>query len=307
MLKELTSGKEKSKFVLITDNNKTSGKDILFTFINGLTDHVEEVHVFAFAHHPNDIQNELLAVKHKIRFHDQFSDPLGWNDTFEKPWKLDSVFKEIKSKNNIAIVIDSLTPLLYYTSLQTVCKVLSECCEASNFFSFNCVQLVALFHEDLHESNELRSLRYIATSVLTLAHKDKIKKYAKTESKSVKLCETFHITNSGKVIKEVEAYQCIKNMLVNVSNWNVNETIDDLNTEDIVSDDVDPAANLTFNLNLNDKEEEARRKLVLPYTKKHLDIKMENNSKSSGDGFIYYEPDEGDDFDEEDPDDDLDF
>eukprot|EP00043_Microstomoeca_roanoka_P002669 m.39687 g.39687 ORF g.39687 m.39687 type:complete len:312 (-) comp11639_c0_seq2:302-1237(-) len=65
----------------------------------------------------------------------------------------------------------------------------------------------------------------------------------------------------------------------------------------------DPHDNLTFNLRLTEEEKAVRAKTALPYAKSH----EEKQSVLKGSGAIYYEPDEGDDFDDEDPDDDLDI
>ncbi|KAL7752894.1 Elongator complex protein [Sorochytrium milnesiophthora] len=62
----------------------------------------------------------------------------------------------------------------------------------------------------------------------------------------------------------------------------------------------DPAANLSFNLNLTDGQREARAAVVLPY------LKAQQQDSGEG-GDIHYHPDEGDDFDDEDPDADLDI
>ncbi|ORZ01593.1 Elongator complex protein 5 [Syncephalastrum racemosum] len=59
----------------------------------------------------------------------------------------------------------------------------------------------------------------------------------------------------------------------------------------------DPAANLSFNLTLTETQRRAKDNVVLPYTQQ----------QQGGGGQIYYEPDAGDDFDDEDPDDDLDI
>lgn len=96
----------------------------------------------------------------------------------------------------------------------------------------------------------------------------------------------------------------------------------------------DPAANLTFNLRLSDSEREAKEKLALPfmfskekYKRFHMfqtfhagfflitDLQKSPSlfsrktallSSGPGSGQIVYEPDANDDYDEEDPDDDLD-
>ena len=81
----------------------------------------------------------------------------------------------------------------------------------------------------------------------------------------------------------------------------------------------------TFSLTLKEEEKSAREKVVLPFWKKEQQAQSDDkNSKvneidedeenvrinrvsDKNSGKIYYEPDEGDDWDDEDPDDDLDF
>lgn len=67
---------------------------------------------------------------------------------------------------------------------------------------------------------------------------------------------------------------------------------------------VDPTQNLTFNLKLTDNERQARSNLKLPYMY-HEEKKSDVAVNSVGEGKVFYQPDEADDFDEDDPDDDL--
>lgn len=69
---------------------------------------------------------------------------------------------------------------------------------------------------------------------------------------------------------------------------------------------VDPTQNLTFNLKLTDDERQARSNLQLPYMY-HEKKTSEVTVHPSGEGKVFYQPDEADDFDDEDPDDDLDI
>ncbi|MGH0185795.1 UNVERIFIED_CONTAM: hypothetical protein FKN15_019047 [Acipenser sinensis] len=73
-----------------------------------------------------------------------------------------------------------------------------------------------------------------------------------------------------------------------------------------VSREDDPAANLTFNLRLSEGERRARENLSLPFTFSE-EKKSSLLQPRSGRGRILYEPDASDDFDQEDPDDDLDI
>lgn len=71
----------------------------------------------------------------------------------------------------------------------------------------------------------------------------------------------------------------------------------------------DPAANLTFDLRLSSKEKEERSKVILPYTAVRdggVGVASGSTGHAPG-GQIYYQPDDVDDFDESDPDDDLDI
>eukprot|EP00339_Tiarina_fusa_P025104 CAMPEP_0117025322 /NCGR_PEP_ID=MMETSP0472-20121206/18717_1 /TAXON_ID=693140 ORGANISM="Tiarina fusus, Strain LIS" /NCGR_SAMPLE_ID=MMETSP0472 /ASSEMBLY_ACC=CAM_ASM_000603 /LENGTH=164 /DNA_ID=CAMNT_0004732005 /DNA_START=504 /DNA_END=998 /DNA_ORIENTATION=- len=74
-------------------------------------------------------------------------------------------------------------------------------------------------------------------------------------------------------------------------------------TTDANGASLDPTANLTFNLKLTEQEQSAKDKLILPYMH-HLDESMQDPSKP-GSSIIYVDSD--DDYDEEDPDDDLDI
>ena len=65
---------------------------------------------------------------------------------------------------------------------------------------------------------------------------------------------------------------------------------------------VDPAANLTFDLRLSEREKEARSQVVLPYTS----AQQREEADQQATGEIFYEADEMD-FEDSDPDDDLDF
>ncbi|XP_068612032.1 elongator complex protein 5 isoform X2 [Brachionichthys hirsutus] len=73
-----------------------------------------------------------------------------------------------------------------------------------------------------------------------------------------------------------------------------------------VVQDMDPTAKLTFNLRLSDAERKAREKLSLPFVFSK-EKKTALLHSGPGSGKIHYEPDANDDFDEEDPDDDLDL
>ena len=69
---------------------------------------------------------------------------------------------------------------------------------------------------------------------------------------------------------------------------------------------MDSTQNLPFNLKLTDDECQARSNLKLPYM--YHEEKMSNVAVNpTREGKVFYQPNEADDFDEGDPDDDLDI
>ncbi|KAF9168333.1 Elongator complex protein [Actinomortierella ambigua] len=111
------------------------------------------------------------------------------------------------------------------------------------------------------------------------------------------VCEVEHKRRSGKVARESSAYQLTSptGPLKVVNVWEVAGEMPDIERLDLEeSQTVDPTANLSFNLNLTEEQRKAKSETVLPY------LKTQESS-----GAIYYEPDAGDDFDDDDPDDDL--
>ncbi|PIA19464.1 hypothetical protein COEREDRAFT_84114 [Coemansia reversa NRRL 1564] len=80
---------------------------------------------------------------------------------------------------------------------------------------------------------------------------------------------------------------------------------------EIISDARDhPATNLSFNLSLTEKQRQDRASVELPYLEAQLYQKSNSRlipavAKDGGDGEIHYQLDDEDDWDEDDPDDDL--
>ncbi|KAI7871935.1 uncharacterized protein EV154DRAFT_431532 [Mucor mucedo] len=85
----------------------------------------------------------------------------------------------------------------------------------------------------------------------------------------------------------------------------VEETVEDREEDMPLDPKMDPTANLSFNLSLTDEQRKQKEDLVLPYIKaQQFEVTMDEEKKT---GLIYYDPDAADDFDDEDPDDDLDI
>lgn len=323
MLSEVISGAEKSNFILITDSADCLGWEMFFAFINECSVKYDHVHAFLFDKLPDEFLTSLLPDRRKnLIVHDFCTDPLGWIDPgnaekLGKNFSLQAVLRQSgKLDGSCAVVIDSMSTWLRHCSIQNVCFNIQDLNQ-----SFSKEQksysILSLFHADLLNERCMKSLEYVASTVLHLVwEKDALKEIArekKTHKARRKLCKMIHRKQSGKGLEATYSFGVVKGLVIDIALWNPEfEYKDILNKPPSSANSEDPTANLTFNLSLSSSEKTARSKLVMPYTKtRHLEVKLEEDSpttKGSGDeGLIYYEPDDADDFDEEDPDDDLDF
>ena len=113
---------------------------------------------------------------------------------------------------------------------------------------------------------------------------------------------TYTVASSGKVRSWTESYQMERGSLVAIQARAPNQPAA------TAAEGAPLLEELTFNLKLTPAEEEARAQAVLPYTKTaEAAYTVELQGSRGGGGTIFYEPDEVDDFDDEDPDDDLDL
>ncbi|KAF9085974.1 Elongator complex protein [Mortierella sp. AD031] len=187
-------------------------------------------------------------------------------------------------------------------------------------------RIIAIHHEDVPDADSFfpdasskplasNSLAHIATTLITIKNSEAIRQDQEDYRRgtvSVKefcyltvhgnawdsaVCEIEHKRKSGKVAKETNAYHqgSPTGNLTVVNVWDVVGDLPDIEKMDLEeSQTSDPAANLSFNLNLTEEQRRAKNDTVLPY------LKTQEST-----GAIYYEPDAADDFDDDDPDDDL--
>ncbi|KAG0247954.1 hypothetical protein BG011_000693 [Mortierella polycephala] len=186
-------------------------------------------------------------------------------------------------------------------------------------------RIIALHHEDVPDADSFHpdaskpyasnGLAHIATTLITMKNSETIRLEQEDVRRGVvavkefcylpvhgnawdsAVCEIEHKRKSGKVARETNAYHLDSPTgdLVVVNVWDVVGDMPDIEKLDLEeSQTADPAANLSFNLNLTEEQRRAKNDTVLPY------LKTQEST-----GAIYYEPDAADDFDDDDPDDDL--
>ncbi|XP_019726927.1 elongator complex protein 5 isoform X2 [Hippocampus comes] len=149
--------------------------------------------------------------------------------------------------------------------------------------------VIGLLHSDMHSRGTVGSLCHLATSLITV--------------KAVLRGDQAMITKrlkSGKVLQGEEVFT-IKDDLTVIGQGKPSRS--EPQEQMCISNMADPTANLTFNLRLSESQREAKEKLALPFV---FSKEKKAALLHTGSGRIVYEPDANDDYDQEDPDDDLD-
>ncbi|KAI8500366.1 Elongator complex protein [Branchiostoma belcheri] len=279
------------------------------------------VHLFHLEK-PADCFLEGVNVS-KIHLHDGFSDPLLWEeqnrdssedriDLTSAPDFLGHVKKSSVKTSPVAVVIDSLTPYLLHCPGYVICRALHRLLRARlDSDGVEVSLVVAGFHGDLHDDSTAAALRHMATTWVQLQEGAESPTRSREGAESPTQdracyygnCEVLHRRKSGKVIRQDEEYHIS-------AQWSLTSRVQKATVRPPAQPDqesqVDPTANLTFNLRLTDTEKEARSRVVLPYMH-HQRKKAPDQPAATPGGQIFYQPDDVDDFDEEDPDNDLDF
>ncbi|XP_028654275.1 elongator complex protein 5 [Erpetoichthys calabaricus] len=308
MLSEVITGSEGGEgFVLIKDCVQCGGRGLLKSFIKAALLRNETVHVFEFEISQEEMYSGLTdGTSSSLVFHNGYTDPLNWISN-EKPF--DFSIQSIKSQidqskdkeseaKNVILVLDSLSWLLHHIPITDVCQLLQEPKRKESTVK----RIIALMHSELHDQGIVGSVSHMANTVVTLSP---IPEFTTVnwEVDPYAIGETVQRKKSGKVNREEECYTVQKDfsLIIHHDLHNRKQAIPKPDN----TAQVDPAANLTFNLRLSEEERHAKERLSLPFTfsekKKHSILQPR-----PGGGKIVYEPDAQDDFDEEDPDDDLD-
>ncbi|KAG8222075.1 hypothetical protein J437_LFUL000519 [Ladona fulva] len=288
------------------------GANLLKAIIQSYVDKKIEVHVACFELPVSSFKDVIRTSPDSVvHYHDFFTDHLGWLEKKSDKEVKDSLesIEENKS-DNFVLVIDSIASLIINFGSGSVYKRLHRFLMPESKVQ----HVVTLLHKDMIEDFEFDDISHLASTVLRVEPPTE-------RSHGRPLCFVTHKTNKGKVLREVYYFnshgQFVANLDYNyalyieikknkVEHYSVdacNKLWSEPFKESAPSKPVKPvdvmADVTTFRLTLEDKEKEARSQLVLPY------LRNEAASENSGGGVIHYVPDEGDDWDEEDPDNDL--
>ncbi|XP_020626324.1 elongator complex protein 5-like [Orbicella faveolata] len=326
LLGDIVNGKEKSHLVLVHDTVNQDGKPLLCCFVKSLLESADVIHAILWDMSPEQFIGAFDShLRERIFCYDGFSDPLGWhlsrndcdnsrvcvihqNSNVAQVVKSNLASHSSQNSNpgyitKVAIVINSLSRLLLWKSSSTVCTLLNQLYSnpPDSQTGYQVVQVVGLVHTDLHDDQTLNAVNFLASSLLWMTQDLE----QKNSDPSVSWCRILHKRKTGKVIRKVESFTLGDNYELTEheeKDWNASSST--AHSEPLAVQEVDPTQNLTFNLKLTENERQARANLKLPYMY-HEEKKSEVAVNSVGEGRVFYQPDEADDFDEDDPDDDL--
>ncbi|OZJ03113.1 hypothetical protein BZG36_03370 [Bifiguratus adelaidae] len=270
---------------------------------------------------------------------DAYSDPCGWMGNAPSPhqasfasyekvlasdlrglYQRTKAWIEGRGKQSSIILLDSIQPFLNRSAADTIELLV----QVSRLLQDH-TRLLVLFHHDLptpiassSKPSISATLQHLSDAIITLPPPpapstsviagyvaDEPFRYIHVEANQwdkAQNCTVEWVRRSGKVIFDKCLVQ-VKNGRLHVMHLPEQKVVEE---EVSRSDTPEGMSNLSFNLSLTDEQRKAKENLILPYTKVIGNRQDEVNvNEKKQDVSFFYEPDAADDFDEEDPDDDL--
>ncbi|XP_070582733.1 elongator complex protein 5 isoform X2 [Erythrolamprus reginae] len=269
----------------------------------------ESIHVLSFDLPELEFKAGMSTeVTSRISYHDAFPDPLGWSGRGSGLTLGEFSASELASRlattsrGSTTIVLDSLSWLLLRLPFPSVCQVLAQLPRKANAAGLKIVRIVALIHRDLHPPAQLDVLKTLARLVVTLQPGQGSRRGGDgTPQTAVVL----HRKKGNQFLQKTELFSLLPGFGFNFLGQLPSKGVSTVDEERRETTAIDPTAGLTFNLCLTEAERQARESVPLPYQFSE-EKKSSLLQTSTEEGKIYYEPDAADDFDDEDPDDDLD-
>lgn len=196
------------------------------------------------------------------------------------------IFDASQLQNDDILIIKSLSSLLLFFNKGEIAVWIRK-------LQSKCKTVVVLAHQECVAESELREFERLATTTLFIE-----------QGSDKSICHITHRKTGGKTAKWKESFWfesgCLKSTPVQISHQ-----------KEEADDHEDVTETLTsFNIGTKQSEEKVREQLVLPFFTQEQRTSHQGQVKISGESCnnkIYYEPDSGDDWDDEDPDEDLDL
>ena len=289
MLSRLASGAEESSSILIvvsSPRDTLAARSLVSLLLSKAGDNIILIKTGPSALEQFDKTNFSKVIN--------LSDSLGWVSGSQLI--LPSCGLAETSSSDQSVVIDSLTDLLVFFRHSEVTNFVRKLRQTFGKQS----KLVAVIHQTCLSESALDDLRKFFNTVFEISD-------LSGKKVTEKICAINHLKPGGKLV-------CSKEILKFESDWSIKSfPFEDTSVKKIIEEEELIDNLTTFNLETTkDTEKKAKDNLVLPFYKDtqiagQVKIQGQGESKSEAEGKIYYEPDSGDDWDDEDPDDDLDF
>jgi len=281
-LEKLINGTElpPPKLLLIAGSVSARGNGLLFATVSSRINSGNKVHYVTTSVPTSNIHNlENLGEKSNLELYNGFSDPCGWDEEenvihLTKP--LNELFNFKSDIEENVIIIDKIDDFVNHQSELQLINSLNKLLKESSV-----CQVIIHCNMDILTESFLSALCYISAAQVTLIP---------TVPCS---CKVLFKKNSGKLIKAHESFKLTDKFVIQYIKA-VEKTAS--SQVEITDTDAILAAQTTFNLTLTQDQKLAKSKLLLPHQR----------IQSHG-GHIHYTPDDADDWDEDDPDDDLDI
>jgi len=280
MLQRLLNGGEQSDFIILCSSSSIPIHRLLEQFLDNRKSEIVLLQTVVKSRIKPSLVSQIIRV----------SDPVGLNDPSREE-KFPPELSEIVNQDfKRTVVIESLTDLLVLNNPTVVARYLSKLKTTCS----NQAKLLALLHSDCIDEAVLHRVQCLANTVVELAEESEgILATVLHKKQGGKLCCSQELVTFGQDSIKIEPFAKAKAVL---------------------KEEDDLVENLTtFNLSATkESEKEARDKLVLPFYKEEqkkavAKEEVRIHKEPSPTSAIYYEPDSGDDWDDDDPDDDLDF
>lgn len=223
----------------------------------------------------------------KLRIHDCLADFHGWINPDNKETGLISLIKKSVSADTkeINVIVDSLSNPLFTLGFAHCLQEIQQMINSPIDNGPRIQQLMCLVHSDVLPCgpSSLSHLKHLASTVVELKNQ---------------VARITHRKPGGHVERKEEKYSLSAGHIC-IQPFRIPAHTELAHAEDRVKATPLPQDVASFRVALSDKEKEEKDKLVLPY--------MRTSEKpEEGGGKVFYQPDAVDDWDDEDPDDDLD-
>ncbi|KAK3932807.1 Elongator complex protein 5 [Frankliniella fusca] len=268
----------------LPDSTDLNGSSLFISLVKSYIKSSElDTHVLCWERKTLRQLKPLQIQMSNLFLHDCLSDFHGWINPDETQTGFLSTIRKILPGNSreINVVIDSLSNPFFTIGFGVCLKELQQMINSTTENSPKIQQLLCFVHGDMVPcgTSSIGHVKHLATTVVDLNNQTARITHRKPGGHVERKEEQFVLSNGQFHIQALAG--TVKSSVPS------NTTL----PQDVAS----------FRVSLSDKEKEDRNKLVLPY------MRTGDNSQEEGGGKVFYQPDAVDDWDDEDPDDDLDI